>query len=237
MTARDEVQVWTAEVERLPARRAAALARMLSADERARLGRFLLPDAREQYLVAHAGLRLVLSACARWPPEAWCFGWTTLGKPFVVAPEAGRAIRFSLSHTRGRVMIALRMGGDVGVDVEQAASGACAGGIAGRVLAAPELAALQALPEIERPWRFLRYWTLKEAILKALGCGLSLDPRALVVDAASAAPRLLGCGAAPPQPECWSLRAGELAGTHAWALAVPDPSPGTEPIAVRHFSL
>jgi 4'-phosphopantetheinyl transferase len=48
-----------------------------------------------------------------------------------------------------------------------------------------ELAILQNLGEAHRSSQFFKYWTRKEAVIKALGLGLALSPQNVCVDAVS----------------------------------------------------
>jgi 4'-phosphopantetheinyl transferase len=104
------------------------------------------------------------------------------GKPFLEAHPA----HFSFSHAPGLALAALSLSGPVGVDVEIV--GALAAEAAGHMLTAEERAHLARVPRPER--ELARLWTVKEAVLKADGRGLTLDPRR--VDAMDPAPCLEG---------------------------------------------
>jgi 4'-phosphopantetheinyl transferase len=157
----------------------AACRAMLSDDERARLARLRREPDRRAFLVAHALVRSALSRYAGVPPEGWTFATNRWGRPEVAGPGAGPALRFSLSHTSGLVACAVALDCDCGVDVESSDRGGNPLGVAQRVLAPKELADLDSRTAGERHDRFLAYWTLKEAYVKARGLGLSLPLRQL----------------------------------------------------------
>lgn len=92
------------------------------------------------------------------------------GKPF--APEWPE-LQFNLSHSGAFGLIALARGVPVGVDIEARRRRIDAGSLAQRFFSAGEAAALGALEEARRQETFLALWTRKEALLKALGSGLS----------------------------------------------------------------
>ena len=104
-------------------------------------------------------------------PADWIFDKTPLGKPFLRNP-LDAAPAFSLSHTRGLVACAVTHGADVGVDVEGIDRDVDSAGIASRFFAPQEAAHLMALDEETRRGRFFELWTLKEALVKALGVGM-----------------------------------------------------------------
>ncbi|NJP30909.1 4'-phosphopantetheinyl transferase family protein [Micromonospora thermarum] len=114
-----------------------------------------------------------------------------LGRPdaeFVVGhrPGGGPLVRFasdvdaapgpaevpaSVSRTGGIIVVAVRAGGPVGVDVERCRP-LPALGLAGRWYDPAEAAWLAGRPPSGRERDFLRLWTAKEAVGKALGVGL-----------------------------------------------------------------
>lgn len=144
---------------------------VLSDDELARFQRFHFDEDRNDYALAHALLRRTLSD--REPstdPHAWRFEADATGKPRIT----GRAgPDFSLTHTRGLVACAVAVAGRVGIDAETDSRSADVDLLMPEVCAPPERAALAALAGAARRSRFLDFWTLKEAYLKAQGLGIS----------------------------------------------------------------
>lgn len=108
-------------------------------------------------------------------------------------------MNFSLSHAHGRVAVAV---GDVplGVDVEQVA-----GEPVEHVLSAAERELFAALPPERRAAAFARTWTRKEAVLKALGLGLTANPGSFDVGSPEGAPALTWQG---PEVAIADLRGG-----------------------------
>jgi 4'-phosphopantetheinyl transferase len=151
-------------------------AQVLDAGETDRLGRFVHIEDRMSYLAAHAGVRLMLGGLVGQPAEALRFQPSEHGKPMLVA---GRAkIDFSLSHARGAVAVAAaRM--PIGVDIEPLREIADMDSVAEIVLAAEEREILRNAPAALRSRLFLRYWTLKEALLKAATLAVLSVPAAL----------------------------------------------------------
>ncbi|MGW7164475.1 4'-phosphopantetheinyl transferase family protein [Streptomyces sp. NPDC054884] len=167
-----------------------ALRGLLDEDELARDGRLRQPAARALHLTAHALARTVAAAHLGVPAGELAMTVTCKrcggphGKPRPPGP-----LGLSWSHSGDRVVVAVTLGTEVGVDVERIAP--YAPQTAQRVLREAEHAVLAALPEPRRPAGFVRYWTRKEALLKATGDGLSVPPELLHVTAPDAGPRLL----------------------------------------------
>lgn len=168
-----------------PARRA-LLEGLLSADERERADRYLVPAPRERFVVARGTLREILGRMSGLPPDRLRFSYPCVcgkpdcapsrRKPRLELDPGSPPLRFNLAHTEGLATIAVSVGPEVGIDVERVDPGAVIGSIAEHVLGADELASLCALPEAEQVEAFYRVWTRKEAGLKARGSGFAGEP-------------------------------------------------------------
>jgi 4'-phosphopantetheinyl transferase len=100
-------------------------------------------------------------------------GHPTHGKPTLPgAPD----VSFSTSHSGTIGVIAVAGDGvDVGVDIEQVRPRTHLAELAARTLVPEALAAWRAAPEAEQLTRFLHAWTAKEAYLKAVGTGITVN--------------------------------------------------------------
>jgi 4'-phosphopantetheinyl transferase len=151
----------------------AAFWRVLSREERARHDRFHFAKDREAYLVAHGFLRGVLSMFDRVKPADWSFSANSRGRP-EIAGRPDLALRFNLSHTAGLIGVAVCRSFDVGVDVERVERRGDIRGLADYCLCDFEKAQLPPDPAEDPRPVFCRFWTLKEAYLKARGVGLAI---------------------------------------------------------------
>ncbi|HEV7491722.1 MAG TPA: 4'-phosphopantetheinyl transferase superfamily protein [Rhodanobacteraceae bacterium] len=166
---------------------------------------------REVTMAAHSLLGKLLAQYANLP-EAPEIARTDRGKPYAPA-LAG--IDFNLSHARDHVLIAIARNQPLGVDLERVDRRIEIVDLARRYFARAEADALEALPETARPAAFLRLWTCKEAVLKAIGEGLSfgLDRVAFT----------LGAGGIPIGPVALATEAGP---PHEWRVALLEPADG-----------
>ncbi len=216
-----EVHVWCASLDR-PSVPVEDLSRLLAPDEARRAGRFLSPEHRAHFVVARAGLRLLLGAYLSIPAEDVRFGYGAHGKP-ILDPLCD--LRFNVSHSHGLALYAFSRGREVGVDVEKVRSGVVAERIAERFFSAREIAELQALPREMHDEGFFNCWTRKEAYVKATGVGLSLPLDAFDVSLAPGEPAVLRATRHDPrEAERWQLFALRPAPGYVGALAVEGPS-------------
>lgn len=121
-----------------------------------------------RHLVGRALIRAMLSRE---------LGVAALSAEFVANPWGkpelpGSGFEFSISHSGDAVWVALCRGIAVGIDVERADAATDSHALA-EVFHPVECATIQLLPAAEAQGAFLRCWTRKEAVIKALGEGLS----------------------------------------------------------------
>lgn len=165
---------------------------LLDAGERGRAERKRRPTP---FVTAHAVARELLGGLIGDDPrslrfERWCTtcGSDAHGKPSLVHDEPWR---FSLSYTGDLVVVAASREHDVGVDIEGLDEADFAD--FDRVtLAAAECGSLDGLTGEALLDARARVWARKEAVLKATGHGLVVDPTEVLVTPPSEPPRLLG---------------------------------------------
>jgi 4'-phosphopantetheinyl transferase len=164
---------------------------LLSADERHKAARFRFAHDQLRYSVAHAFVRHVLGAYLGVAPLALTFGVGEYGKPHLIRQAGQPDLRFNLSHSHDRALLAVALGREVGVDVEFARPLDDADLIATSFFSLAERATLQTLPEEEKAAAFYRCWSRKEAVIKVMGLGLSMPLDGFDVTLAPDAPALL----------------------------------------------
>ncbi len=154
---------------------------LLSADEQERHKRFHFDIHRKLYLVSHALVRTTLSRYADVAAGDWIFSEGEFGRPEVSTACDAPPLRFNLSHTEGLAACIVCLDSDCGVDVERLNRVKDLAGVAKRVLTPPELEDLLGRSGDSLEGRFVDYWTLKEAYMKARGKGFQLPPRTFTI--------------------------------------------------------
>ncbi len=153
----------------------------LDASERERRMRLRSVRARREFALCRAAVRLHLGRRLDCSNRRLAFGALRHGKPFATVDGRTVPYGFNVSHGGAHGLIAFARGESVGVDVEERAPGRDLDGMAARVFGPRERAALATVEGRDRTTLFYRIWTLKEALLKALGTGFSCDPTAFEV--------------------------------------------------------
>lgn len=149
---------------------------LLHDEERARARRFLSMRAQRQFVLCRAALRVVLSEHLGCSNRQLSFGYLEHGKPFAKVDGRCAAIGFNVSHSGGHGLIAIAESEWLGVDVEERVPGRDFEGIGSLVYGPTEQQSLARATGNDRVHLFFRLWSMKEALIKALGTGFSLGP-------------------------------------------------------------
>ena len=158
-----------------------ALSKTLSDAEKQKAERFKRPGVRSRYVFTRAALRLLLAKRTDQQIDALRFNSISEGRPFLCSHESKDRkhpdIDFNLSHSGDLAIIAIGNGQQrIGIDLERVKQMRDLNQLAKRVLTPIEIDHLNSAPnDAEELSTFFRYWTLKEAYLKALGTGLQVD--------------------------------------------------------------
>ena len=170
-----EVHIWSCSLERA-AEEVAARASDLSSDERDRAGRFRFEDDRRRFIVARSVLRERLADYLGERADRLTFSYDAHGKPRLARAAGDPPLFFNASHSHEVALYAIAPVDRIGIDVEHVRPMTDLDAIARRFFSAPEQSALAALDGEARTAAFFRCWTRKEALLKALGGGVTLLP-------------------------------------------------------------
>ena len=148
---------------------------LLSAEERERVTRKATPVLRQRQAASFQCLRLTLGEALGAAPSSLRIRIEANGKPVL----AGGGLHFNVSHSGGIGMLAWGPR-ELGADVE-ALIARPTDSLAEEILAPSELAAWRDLAAASRQAALTRFWARKEATLKAIGTGLRIAPRTIVV--------------------------------------------------------
>ncbi len=194
---------------------------VLSEEERDRQRAFHFSADRHLFLVAHALLRNSLSHYASVAPQAWRFDVGPQGRPEISKSQrAVTDLRFNLSHARQLAACVIARHVDVGIDVECLDRKVDIVSIADRYFAPSESAQLARLTGHDQELRFLEYWTLKEAYVKAQGGGLSIPLDAFHFQQDEHRQWRIGFSDSSERPDRWQFRCLRPTPKHVMSIAI-----------------
>jgi 4'-phosphopantetheinyl transferase len=168
----DSVHVWSGSQDQHPDA-ISGFYQILSPDEQEKASRFKFEIHRLHFIAAHGMLRRLLGNYLRVSPGQVRFLKSKYDKPFLSEEFEASRLKFNMSHSGGRVMLAFAIGRELGIDVEQIRPDFGTHEIAERFFSRGEVATLRSLPESVQAEAFFNCWTRKEAFIKAIGEGLS----------------------------------------------------------------
>ncbi|MCC5866373.1 MAG: 4'-phosphopantetheinyl transferase superfamily protein [Wenzhouxiangella sp.] len=190
----------------------------------ARRERVLRRRIQQQFL-----LRLLLGAYLGIPGKEVSILRPGRGKPELVPEQAASGLRFNLSHSGGWLAVAVSRGLEVGVDVERDRPLSRPDELARRYFSKREAEWLNGLEPDQRMAAFLKQWTAREALVKAMGTGLA--GALSEIELAWQPPRIRRLPGGWPEPGAWSLLSPDMPAGLYCRLAVPAPG-----VALRcHF--
>lgn len=149
---------------------------MLDEHELARWKRFRVEGARHRFALCRAALRINLCERLRCSNRELSFGYLKHGKPFAKVDGRPSGVSFNVSHSGEHGLIGFAKREGLGVDLEVRAPGRDFDGIGRMVYGPRERLALSTAAGPEKAELFYRFWSLKEALIKALGTGFALNP-------------------------------------------------------------
>lgn len=182
------------------------------------LNRFYFRKDHDRFILARGILRVLLGRYLDLPPQQLQFQYNPTGKPLL---NSQTQLCFNLSHSHQLALYAVAWNRDVGIDVEQISLERDYESIAARFFAPQEQATLNQLSPDLKLQGFFNGWTRKEALLKAIGKGLTLPLDQFAVSLSPGEPaRLLQSAWNLPQSlDEWTLQDLQVGEGYAAAVA------------------
>jgi 4'-phosphopantetheinyl transferase len=203
--------------------------------ERERYDRYRQPDDRSRFLLGACLVRVV--AGLRLGTAATDIGLDRTcprcDEPHGRVRVVGARLSVSVSHAGDWVLVAESGEGTVGVDVERVDRGVDPLELAPVALTDEERLVLLRVDPSRRAEAFARYWTRKEAVLKATGDGLGSPPSRLHVSDPDDPPAVLDWSERPDLAGRVGLSDLDVAPGYAGCLAVVGAEPPAGPARPR----
>ena len=168
----DEVHVWRAFLD-VTTVEFEMLLSFLSDDEAARAGRFHFEKDRKRFIAARGILRKILGSYLNMPPGKICFEHSAHGKPMLAPGHSNDRICFNLSHSGSLALYAVTRNKNIGIDIESIRNDVSPEQVAQQFFSQNEISSLEKVDISKRSELFFQYWTRKEALVKAMGEGVS----------------------------------------------------------------
>ena len=169
----DDVVVYKVEVSEDESHEALAI-RMLDEEESDRSQRFVFPGPKRRFALCRAALRSILCLRIGCSNDDLKFGATDQEKPYALIRNEPIQFGFNVSHSGDYGLIAIGKTPALGVDVEFRRHHPNLDLLVSTVLSPDEKAQIASVSGLgEKNNLFFDFWTVKEAVLKAVGVGMS----------------------------------------------------------------
>ncbi len=143
----------------------------LSGQEKIQAEGFVNNTLKDKYVLSHGLLRYLLSLYAEGNPQDIQYSVNQFGKPFL--KDNNCTLQFNMSHSKDYAAYIIALEDQVGIDIEWKDKDTNIQEIFELVLSPTEVTNFNQLNSEEKFHAFYDTWTKKEAIIKAIGQGLS----------------------------------------------------------------
>lgn len=142
---------------------------IISKDEQERAERFVFDRDRNFFIVSRGQLRMILGNYLHQEPKSIKFSYSTTGKPYIEESS----LFFNVSHSQDIITLGFVNKTAIGIDIEYVRDIKDLKEMAERFFSEDEYKKICQLKKDLRQNLFFKYWTCKEAYLKATGTGIS----------------------------------------------------------------
>lgn len=161
--AADDIHCWVFSLDE------AADEAFLDANEQARAAKFHFDRDRRRFIAGHNKIRRILGQYQETKPHALAFSIGANGRPSL----NGGGVNFNYSRADEWGLLAVSTATNLGADIEAVRMSDDWANVAAAHFSAAEQSALAALSGAAWTDAFFNGWTRKEAVVKAMGVGLS----------------------------------------------------------------
>jgi 4'-phosphopantetheinyl transferase len=142
----------------------------LNVEEKVKAQKFKFDKQRNYFSYSRSLLRYILSVYTEIPPAEIEFVYGTNGKPSLAAHQNKKNINFNLSHSDGYFACAIGSSNEIGVDIENVfPNSKQVNNITKKFFLQTESDRITSKIDTEAYYLFYKYWTIKEAYIKAKG--------------------------------------------------------------------
>lgn len=200
-----DLHIWRASLDG-PLEELADYFDLLSPEEKDRAERYYFERDRNRYIVGRGLLRRLLSGYLGIEASRIEFVYGPYGKPAVATDSKNKLLQFNLSHSNDQALYIFGWDRLVGIDLEHIRPMQDADDFAAQFFSARETALINSLSGDQKWDAFFKFWTCKEAFLKANGSGLTtpLSEVEIALDVRGSA-RLISIGGDSAQAANWRL--------------------------------
>lgn len=157
------------------------LANVLSKEELETASKIANLATKNQFLISRATLRLCIGLHYNTNVKSIDILRNRFGKPYINSMGNPTNIEFNMTHTHNLIAVGITNGIPIGIDAEYLDASKIDLNTAAEFCCPTELNTIMQLVNTKDSiYRMFAYWVSKEATLKCIGTGLSVDPREVI---------------------------------------------------------
>jgi len=145
----------------------------LSKEEIERANRFYFEKDRRQFMLRRGILKQIISKYLAIDPQNLPFEYNRFGKPYLITDSLKHDLKFNMSYSNNVALCCISPQKNVGIDIEYLHKDVEFQPIIDRFFSQNEKEFIENIVINKQKEGFFKIWTRKEAILKAMGKGMS----------------------------------------------------------------
>ena len=153
----------------------------LDEDEQERWKTLRSPSRRQEFVLGRGAVRQIICERLKVRNDQLTFFNDEYGKPRIRVNKRSVSWQFNMSHSQPYGLLALVNGLKVGIDIEVRKPRDDFDAMARVVFTTPERRCLVNLSDTQKRYQFYRMWCLKEALIKGIGKGFSINPSTIEI--------------------------------------------------------
>ena len=154
---------------------------LLTQNEQIHSKKFSFIKEQNRYIITRAILREIISGYIDTAPQNIFFKYTEYGKPYL-ANNHEQKLKFNLAHSGDCIVFIFSKYIDIGIDIEFINKELTIKDTIKYCCSEKEQHTLYVLPDYQKFHYFYKLWVIKEALVKAIGLGLSCDLRKININ-------------------------------------------------------
>lgn len=157
---------------------------LLTKDEQVHAKAFYFAEDSNRYIVTRAILRKLIAGYLGIFPQDILFQYTKYGKPYLCLnlKNNSQLLKFNLSHSKDAIIYGITKNINIGVDIEFINKDFAIDDLVEQCCSRQEQNTLITLLDEQKYSYFYNLWVVKEALVKAMGLGLSYDLKQIHVN-------------------------------------------------------
>lgn len=206
----------------------------LSSEECAHVEHLTIEKSKKLYIASYGIRRILLANYLGISSDDLIFQTNEHGKPSLnynamlqreTSFSTDMSIHFNISHSGEYAVFIFSLDSPIGIDIQQVHPSSCEEMIVKRMFHPNEQMLFSTLTQEKKTNLFYRFWTIREAFLKALGCGFSMPSNTFCIEYDKSSENYYKITKSPEDYSLWRIKSIPAPENYMCSIAYLEPLP------------